>query len=424
MSKQKKKSRMMLVLGFMLGILITGCQSEKREKDDFIDKIFATAEEQYKLLAETSENIQAFPRTLNKDGNVKGTNEWDWTGGFFPGALWYVYQHAGSEEIKENAIQWTEALEAAKDLDRHHDIGFVMYCSYGNAVRFLKDEQKMKQYNAILIHSAETALKRYDPQVGLIKSWNEKAAWDGKTIWKYPVIIDNMMNLEMLCYVSNITGDPKYKKVAINHATKTMENHFRDNYSTYHVVDYDSVGNAIHRQTNQGYADNSTWSRGQAWAIYGFTMMYRETKDPVFLTTAQRAADFYINHPNLPEDKIPYWDFNVGEDGYKSDVDFSSRELDYIPRDASAAAITASALIELSQLTDREQGEKYRIFAKKTLQTLSSPEYFAEKGTNGGFLLKHCVGSFPHNSEIDVPLIYADYYYLEALVRFQTLLKK
>lgn len=412
--------RLALVLG--LGLSLIGCQQEKKETADFIDQSFAAAEEQYKLLSAAGERMQAFPRTLDKDGNVIGTDEWDWTGGFFPGALWYIYEHTRNEEIKTDAIKWTEALEAAKDLDQHHDIGFVMYCPYGNAIRFLDDEQKVKQYQDILIHSAETALKRYDPKVGVIKSWNEKASWDGKTMWKYPVIIDNMMNLEMLCYVSDLTGNPKYKEVAISHATKTMENHFRDDYSTYHVVDYDSIGNAIHQQTNQGYADNSTWSRGQAWAIYGFTLMYRETKNSAFLETAQRAADFYINHPNLPEDKIPYWDFNAKQEGFKSDVDFSARELDYILRDASAAAITASALLELGQFTDDGQGKKYIDFAKQTLETLSGPAYFAGKGTNGGFLLQHCVGSLPHNSEIDVPLIYADYYYLEGLYRLKNML--
>ncbi|HLT86966.1 MAG TPA: glycoside hydrolase family 88 protein [Sphingobacterium sp.] len=416
------RKQLALVLGLGLSLSAIGCQADKKEQPGFIDKSFVAAEEQYRLLTENAEKIHLFPRTLDKEGNVVGTDEWDWTGGFFPGALWYIYEHTRNDDMKKTAIKWTEALEAAKDLDQHHDIGFVMYCAYGNAICFMEDEQKRKEYQDLLIHSSETALKRYDPKVGVIKSWNEKASWDGETLWKYPVIIDNMMNLEMLCYVSDLTGNPKYREVAISHATKTMENHFRDDYSTYHVVDYDTAGNAIHQQTNQGYADNSTWSRGQAWAIYGFTLMYRETKNPLFLQTAQGAADFYINHPNLPEDKIPYWDFNAQQEEYKSDVDFSTRELGYIPRDASAAAITASALLELGQFIEGEQGKKYIDFAKQTLETLSGPAYFAEQGTNGGFLLQHCVGSLPHNSEIDVPLVYADYYYLEGLYRLKNIL--
>lgn len=394
--------------------------SMKPHQEDFIPEIFKKADKQYNFLAKEADVLNKFPRTT-KDGKLVGTDEWDWTGGFFPGSLWYLYHQTANEETKAEAIKWTEKLEKAKDLDQHHDIGFVMYCSYGNAIKYLKDPAKVKEYKDIIIHSSNTALKRFDEKVGVIKSWNEKKAWDNKTIWKYPVIIDNMMNLEMLCYTSDITGDPKYKKVAISHANQTMKNHFRPDYSTYHVVDYDETGKAIHHQTNQGYADNSTWARGQAWAIYGFTMMYRETKDPEYLKTAQQAAKFYMNHPNIPSDKIPNWDFNAHQEGYKSDVDFTGRNISPVPRDASAAAIVASALVELSTFSKGKDKKIFLDFAKESLKTLSSPEYFAEYKTNGGFLLKHSVGSLPHNSEVDGPLTYADYYYLEALTRLKEL---
>ncbi len=390
-------------------------------KSELIKGDFTVAEKQYEQLLKVSTDITKFPRTVNSDGSVRTTNISDWTQGFFAGNLWHIYEYTQNPEWKAAATKWTEALEQAQFLTQHHDIGFVMYCSYGNAVKFEKDPKKLEKYHKILIQSAESALTRFDPKVGLIKSWDAKQSWDKKTMWQYPVIIDNMMNLEMLCYVSKLTGNPKYKEVAISHALNTMKNHFRPDYSTYHVVDYGPGAKALHRQTNQGFADNSTWARGQGWAIYGFTMMYRETKDKRFLEAAQKAAEFYINHPNLPKDKIPYWDFNAEQKGYTPDFDYNANKLSYIPRDASAGALVASGLFELS--TFSKDGSKYFKPAEQMLKSLSGSEYLAAPGTNSGFILKHCVGSLPHKTEIDVPLVYADYYFLEALLRYQAIKK-
>lgn len=407
-----------------LVVTLFSCQQNNAQNSvassDFVASDFALAKDQYQLLLGSRD----FPRTLDTAGRVVGTDEWDWTGGFFPGALWYIYEYTKDPEVKANATIWTEKLEKAKDLTQHHDIGFVMYCAYGNALRLETNPDKIKQYQQILVHSAQSALKRFDPKVGLIKSWNEKASWDGKTVWKYPVIIDNMMNLELLFFASELTGDPKYKHAAISHADHTLKNHFRSDYSTYHVVDYDpNTGAVAHQQTNQGYADNSTWSRGQGWAIYGYTLLYRETREDKYLEAAKKAADFYMNHPNLPKDRVPYWDFNAGQQGYRPDVDYSNRKLKVIPRDASAAALVSSALLELSTYTSGADAKRYFDFAEGTLKTLSSSEYLAKRGTNGGFILKHSVGSMPHQSEVDVPLIYADYYFLEALLRYRNLAK-
>ena len=226
------------------------------------------------------------------------------------------------------------------------------------------------------------------------------------------------MNLELLFFASKVTGDSIYSKIAVRHAETTMKNHFRSDYSSYHVVDYDTLtGKVLNKQTCQGYSDNSTWARGQAWAIYGYTMTYRETGDKRFLECAKNLADFYINHPALPEDRIPYWDFNVNQAGFVPDWKYTPSKVNYLKRDASAAAIVCSALFELSSFLG-ESGKLYKSFAVSTLRTLSSPEYFAQPGTNGYFLIKHAVGSYPHGAEIDVPLVYADYYYLEALLRY------
>ncbi|MGV3509260.1 MAG: glucuronyl hydrolase, partial [Sphingobacteriaceae bacterium] len=263
-----------------------------------------------------------------------------------------------------------------------------------------------------------------NPTVGSIKSWDKVKSWDGKTVWEFPVIIDNMLNLELLFFASKETGDPSFKNIAIKHAETTMKNHLRPDFSSYHVINYDTqTGKIKHKETHQGFSDNSTWSRGQAWGIYGFTMTYRETKDKRFLETAKKMADFFLNHPNLPEDKVPYWDFNANQEGYVPQWKYDRSKYPVTPRDASAAAITASALIELAQYLDRSEAEKYLEAAEDMLTTLSSPKYRAAPKEIGGFILKHSTGGVPSSAEVDVPLTYADYYYVEAMLRYKNLKK-
>ena len=288
-----------------------------------------------------------------------------------------------------------------------------MYCSFGNAYRLTGNEI----YKDILVESARSLCTRFNEKIGCIESWNYRKAWNGKDEWFYPVIIDNMMNLELLYFASKVTGDTIFAHVANTHAETTARNQFREDYSNYHVVNYDEeTGRVLHRATCQGFSDNSTWARGQAWAIYGYTMAYRETKRNDFLDMAVRTADFWLNHPNLPEDGVPYWDFNAGQEGYVPDWDYCPEQFKVVPRDASAGAIAASAFLELADYIP--DGEKYAKAAEHILKSLSSPEYLAETGTNCNFILKHCVVSIPHGNEIDVPLVYADYYYLEALLRY------
>jgi chondroitin AC lyase len=385
------------------------------QKTKFVESNLNFAELQTQGMLKVAKDVTRYPRATNNDGSLKLTNMFDWTSGFFAGNLWLLYEFTQNETWKQNAIHWTESLEPLKNFKEHHDLGFMMYCSYGNAYRLTHN----LGYKAILIQSAESLSSRYSPITGCIKSWNYRKSWNGKSEWFFPVIIDNMMNLELLFFASKETGDPKYRDIAIKHAETTLKNHFRKDFSTYHVVNYDTITGAVRNQaTMQGYADASTWARGQAWAIYGFTMVYRETKNPKFLKAAIAAADFYLNNKNLPKDMIPYWDFDVKNTNFIPDWKYNGQYL-LTSRDASAAAITSSALFELS-LYAGNKGGNYRNAAKTMLYNLSR-NYLGGLGNNNNFILKHSVGSFPHNEEIDVPLVYADYYFLEALMRYKNL---
>ncbi len=268
----------------------------------------------------------------------------------------------------------------------------MVFCSYGQQQRILGDAASAD----VIVEAAKSLSSRCDDRIGLIRSWDFGE-------WNYPVIIDNMMNLEMLFWASKHTGDACYRDVAVRHADITLENHFRDDMSSYHVVSYNDDGTVESRGTFQGYADESAWARGQAWGLYGYTMCYRETGDEKYLRRAERIADLVMNHPRTPEDRIPYWDYDAPQ-------------IPDAPRDASAAAVMSSALFELSTLAD--EGAAYFDYAETLLMSLSSDAYLAEKGTNGGFILMHSVGHWPATSEIDTPLNYADYYYLEAVGRY------
>ena len=325
----------------------------------------------------------------------------DWRSGFFPGSMWYLYELTGDSTLVPLAEKYTEAIAEAQNLTSHHDIGFIINCSYGNGRRFVKSAE----YDSVLVQAAKSLCTRFRPDAGVIQSWNTSpGSWQASRGWTCPVIIDNMMNLELLFEATKISGDSTFYNVAVAHANTTLKEHFRDNGSCYHVVDYNPAnGEVFSRQTGQGYADESAWSRGQAWAIYGYTMCYRETGDQRYLDQAIKTFDFMRNHANATADKIPYWDMDAPD-------------VPNEPRDASAAAVIASALYELSTYPVENPGQ-YKDYADDIMISLSSDEYTAKPGENGRFILKHSTGSIPHNSEVDVPLNYADYYYLEALKR-------
>lgn len=362
-------------------------------------KLIKDAERQLRSLVKESEEGKTLriPSSF-KDGKVQFVPVDDWVSGFFAGELWYMYELTGNDFWAGKAREFTEILDDIQYLKWHHDVGFMVYDSYGNGLRL----KNIDSYRQVILNTAASLATRFRPKAGVLQSWNTDRGWQSKRGWTCPVIIDNMMNLELLFKASEMSGDSTYFNIAVSHADKTLANHFRKDFSCYHVVDYDmETGEVLRKCTAQGFADESSWARGQAWALYGYTVAYRFTGYMRYLHHAEAVADFIFNNKNMPEDLIPYWDYDdpAIPDTY---------------RDVSSASISASALYELYTIT---KNQKYLDNADKIMNSLSSAPYKAEVGTNGGFILKHSVGSIPHGSGIDVPLNYADYYYLEALVR-------
>lgn len=367
---------------------------------DFINENVAHAANQYRGHLDTIDSIGHFvnPRTTLPDGSIWYVPVDDWCSGFFPGSLWYLGELTGYQDWSRRAADYTETLDSAQYLTWHHDVGFIIGSSYLNGYRLGKKEQ----YAPVVVNAAKSLATRFRPGAGVIQSWNVDKGWQSERGWACPVIIDNMMNLEIMFEATRLTGDSTFYDIAVSHANTTMAHHFRPDFSCYHVVDYDpATGDVRHRQTAQGYADESSWARGQAWALYGYTMCYRYTGDPNYIYQAIKVCDMIFNTPSMPDDLVPYWDYNAPN-------------IPSEPRDASAAACTASALYELSTYLP---GRGYKELADKVVASLSSPAYRAATGENNHFLLMHSVGSIPHGHEIDVPINYADYYYLEALLR-------
>ncbi|MBR1576104.1 MAG: glycoside hydrolase family 88 protein [Bacteroidales bacterium] len=341
-----------------------------------------------------TEKTKVEPHSVKPDGSLVLVPPRGWTSGFFPGTMWYLYEMSGDEFWKEKAMKFTEYLESIKTYKGTHDLGFMINCSYGNGERLAH----VPGYKEVMLEAARSLSSRFNPTVGCIRSWDHGAKW------QFPVIIDNMMNLELLFWASEASGDPSFREIAISHANTTMANHFREDNSSFHVVDYDAAGDgkAVQFNTHQGYADSSAWGRGQAWGLYGFTMCYRKTGDPKYLEQAEKIAAFILSHKNLPEDSVFYWDFDAPD-------------IPDAPRDVSASAVAASALYELSTMS-ADKGAAYLAAADKIVKSISE-KYRSEPGANHGFLTHSSVGNLPGNNEISVPLNYADYYFIEALVR-------
>jgi unsaturated chondroitin disaccharide hydrolase len=375
-------------------ISLAACNQPSTNPASIAEESLEVAAQQLALSIEKLGDSDQNPRTAD-NGVLRQVRSRDWTSGFYPGCLWLIYEHTGDEKFMEAAKHFSRNVENEQFNDGTHDLGFMMYCSFGNGYRLTQEAS----YRDVIIQSAKTLATRFNPNVGCTKSWDHN-----QDKWQYPVIIDNMMNLELLFWVARETNDTDLYDLAVTHAETTMKNHYRGDYSSWHVLDYDTItGEVLHRHTHQGYAHESAWARGQSWGFYGYTMTYRETGEQKFLDQAKNIADFLLNHENLPEDMVPYWDFNAPN----------------IPdalRDVSAAAILCSGLYELSTHLG-EEGDKYKMAADKILQSLSSEKYRAGIGENNNFILMHSVGHMPNNSEVDVPIIYADYYFIEACMR-------
>lgn len=389
------KINYLLILG--LTLLFSVCKStgnKEEETGDNTDLSKNALEIRYQKLLEYPVNPIGFPRSMTlKPEEIHKVPSKDWTSGFFPGNLWQIYKLTGDEKYKQKATEWTAHMEDQKYNDRTHDMGFKVYCSFGEGFELTSNSH----YKDVILESSKTLCTRFNSNVGSIRSWDFNA-----DIWEYPVIIDNMMNLELLFEATRLSGDSSYHKLAVKHANTTLKNHFRPDNSTWHVLVYDTItGQVKQKVTHQGYNDNSSWARGQAWAIYGFTMSYRYTNNPEYLNQAEATAKFFINHENMPEDGIPYWDFNAP--GIPDE-----------PRDVSAAAVVASALFEMFEYTKDSSHLEY---ATKVVDVLNSEAYLLSKEVNGPFILDHSTGNWPKNDEIDEPIVYADYYFLEALLR-------
>jgi hypothetical protein len=389
--KKMRKKKNQIRINLLCCICLMSLVLQAKDIDHLVNNALQFAQQQLTNTVNGIGSASKFPRSTLSDGSWKYKDSGSWTSGFFPGCLWYMYQLTSEEKWKTWAEQWTNAIEGEKNDTGSHDVGFMIFCSFGNGYRLTSKSS----YIDVIITGAQSLSMRYNANVGCTRSWNNRT---------FPVIIDNMMNLEILLWASKNGGKSEFYDMAVSHSLKTIENHVREDGSTYQIVDFNpTTGQVIKRETHQGYTDESTWSRGQAWGLYGFTMVYRETGNTQFLDAAKKLANYYID--NLPEDHVPYWDFDA--------PNIPNEE-----KDVSSAAIAVSGLLELSTLvTDSDEKEKYYNAACEILESLCSLNYLAQ-GTNSSGILLHGVGNRNKNSEVDVSLIYADYYFIEALARY------
>ena len=386
---------LIFTIGFL--VLVASCKSNNENKNTAESiSIDSLLQVRYQKLLEYPVDSMSIPRSYtDSTQTVRTAPSSDWTSGFFPGSLWHLNQLTGDQAYQEKAAQWTAFMEREKFNDRTHDMGFKIFCSFGEGLKVSQDSS----YKDIIVQSAQTLATRFNKNVGSLRSWDFNA-----DEWEFPVIVDNMMNLELLFEATKITGDSTFYDMAVQHANTTLKNHIRKDNSFWHVVVYDTVNGTVNdKVTHQGINDDSSWSRGQGWGIYGYTLMYRYTKDTTYLNQAKATADFYLSQDKFREDGIPYWDFH-------------DPKIPDAVRDVSAATIIASAFYEMDGYLD---DPKYVAYADKVMNTLKSEEYILPADVDAPFILDHSTGNWPIKDEMDGPIVYADYYFLEALLRKQ-----
>jgi unsaturated chondroitin disaccharide hydrolase len=367
--------------------------------DSLVERSLEYAQAQLRRSAGSLDPADGYPRSTRPDGTWSQLRVPAWTSGFFPGQLWYMFDLTRDPHWRAQAERWTAGLERMKTVRNTHDLGFVLFDSFGHGYRLTGDPH----YRAVILEGSRTLVQRFNPAVGAIKSWDTETRPDHRSQWTYPVIVDNLMNLEMLFWAARNGGDPAWARLAERHALVSARAHVRDDGSTAHVALFDPATGAFERRvTWQGHADSSAWARGQAWAVHGLAASYRETRNPELLAAARRSADWFIAH--LPADAVPYWDFRH--------PDIPNTE-----RDASAAAIASSGLFELARLTEGADARRYRAAAERILASLATS--YTTRGTPSRAILLHSVGHRPQNDEVDVGISYADYYFVEALMRYR-----
>jgi len=391
--------RLLILLSFFV-IMIDSCNNENNKYETFdVNEMLDYCAGKTKATMNNLEIDDLYPRNIEKNKKNWETKEIrNWTSGFWPGLLWFAYEFNKDDSFKVQAERFTAPIKLiANTSAKNHDIGFMIYCSFGNGYRLTGSEE----YKKILLSAADTLATLFNPNVGSILSWPKKV-----NVFKHNTIVDNMMNLELLYWASKNGGSKKLFNIAQSHAEVTIKNLVREDGSLFHVGSFDpETGEFLKGITHQGHSDSSMWARGQAWGIYGVTISARETGRKDFLETSIKITNHFLSR--LPKDGIPYWDFD-------------DPNIPKSPKDASAAAIAACGILELVNLIDgKDQKEHYINSAVKIIKILSSDKYLS-KDVNQAFLL-HSTGHHPKDSEIDVPIIYADYYYFEALLKLKNI---